>query len=63
MTDNFYDNLENEEFLGNQFEDENDTGGIPVISNSSGKEDIPLLINEKDEDATLYENEPALSKK
>lgn len=55
--------MENAEFLGNQFEDESDTDGIPGISNSSGKEDIPLPINEKDEDAPLDENEPALSKK
>ena len=63
LWDNFFDNLENEKFLENQFEGENDTGGIPGISSSSGDEDILLPINEIDEDAPLGENEPALSKK
>ena len=57
--DNFYGNLENEEFLGNQFEGENEIDDILGLSSSSGEEDIPL----NDGDAPLDENEPTLPRK
>lgn len=56
MWDNFYDNLENEEFLTNHFEGDNDIYGVSGKSRSSGEEDITLTINEIDENAPLDEN-------